>query len=230
MIEKMEFLRITGPKEDIDRVNEKYLMKYDMHMENAMTELSDVINIKPYVEVNPHKEILAKAENLMKMLEITEPAKEKEITTFNVQVAEFIRNHKKDGTAIDIEVTEKLVIPFSLDADQIDDLLERLTDGGISITDKEGNPSSKYVVEEPKPEELTKSCLVAILLRSMTLSVCTLKKLVLFLCLLARKKKNWRLPLLKVTFKPNSVWQKQTCVWWFLLPNVTLVVGCSSLI
>ena len=80
MIEKMEFLRITGPKEDIDRVNEKYLMKYDMHMENAMTELSDVINIKPYVEVNPHKEILAKAENLMKMLEITEPAKEKEIT------------------------------------------------------------------------------------------------------------------------------------------------------
>ena len=82
-------------------------------------------------------------------------AKEKEITTFNAQVAEFIRNHKKDGTAIDIEVTEKLVIPFSLDADQIDDLLERLTDGGISITDKEGNPSSKYVVEEPKPEELT---------------------------------------------------------------------------
>ena len=33
--------------------------------------------------------------------------------------------------------------------------LERLTDGGISITDKEGNPSTKYVVEEPKPEELT---------------------------------------------------------------------------
>ena len=39
-------------------------------------------------------------------------AKEKEITTFNVQVAEFIRNHKKDGTAIDDEVTEKLVIPY----------------------------------------------------------------------------------------------------------------------
>ena len=76
-------------------------------------------------------------------------------TTFNVQVADFIRNHKQAGTAIDDEVTEKLVIPFVLDADQIDDLLERLTDGGISITDKEGNPSSKYVVEEPKPEELT---------------------------------------------------------------------------
>ena len=82
-------------------------------------------------------------------------AKKKQNTAFNVQVADFIRNHKKAGTAIDDEVTEKLVIPFGLDADGIDDLLERLTDGGISITDKDGNPSSKYVVEAPKPEELT---------------------------------------------------------------------------
>lgn len=82
-------------------------------------------------------------------------AKKKQNTAFNVQVADFIRNHKKAGTAIDDEVTEKLVIPFVLDADGIDNLLERLTDGGISITDKDGNPSSKYVVEAPKPEELT---------------------------------------------------------------------------
>lgn len=82
-------------------------------------------------------------------------AKKKQNTVFNVQVADFIRNHKKAGTAIDDEVTEKLVIPFVLDADGIDDLLERLTDGGISITDKDGNPSSKYIVEAPKPEELT---------------------------------------------------------------------------
>ena len=82
-------------------------------------------------------------------------AKKKQNTAFNVQVADFIRNHKKAGIAIDDEVTEKLVIPFVLDADGIDDLLERLTDGGISITDKDGNPSSKYVVEAPKPEELT---------------------------------------------------------------------------
>ena len=82
-------------------------------------------------------------------------AKKKQNTAFNVQVADFIRNHKKAGTAIDDEVTEKLVIPFVLDADGIDDLLERLTDGGISITDKDGNPSSKYVVEAPKPAELT---------------------------------------------------------------------------
>ncbi len=79
MIEKMEFLRIMGPKEDIDRVNEKYLMKYDMHMENAMTELSDVAGIKPYVEINPHKETLTKAESLIKKLGITEITKDENI-------------------------------------------------------------------------------------------------------------------------------------------------------
>ena len=82
-------------------------------------------------------------------------AKKKQNTAFHVPVADFIRNPNKAGTAIGGEVTEKLVIPFVLDADGIDDLLERLTDGGISITDKDGNPSSKYVVEAPKPEELT---------------------------------------------------------------------------
>ena len=81
--------------------------------------------------------------------------KKKTSSTFNVQVADFIRNHKKEGVAVDDEVTEKLVIPFELEAEQIDDLLERLTDGGISITDREGNPSTKYAVEEIKPEELT---------------------------------------------------------------------------
>ncbi|SQB56283.1 DNA primase [Streptococcus dysgalactiae] len=34
--------------------------------------------------------------------------KQKEITTFNVQVAEFIRHHKKEGTAIDDDVTKNL--------------------------------------------------------------------------------------------------------------------------
>lgn len=82
-------------------------------------------------------------------------ATKKTNTTFNVQVADFIRHHKQEGTATDEEVTAKLVIPFVLDADQIDDLLERLTDGGIAITDKDGNPSTKYVVEEIQPEELT---------------------------------------------------------------------------
>jgi V/A-type H+-transporting ATPase subunit I len=64
----MEFLRITGPKEDIDRVNAKYLNQYAIHLENAMSELSGVPDIKPYAEVNPNKDHLIKAENLAAMI------------------------------------------------------------------------------------------------------------------------------------------------------------------
>ena len=81
--------------------------------------------------------------------------KQKEVTTFDVQVAEFIRNHKKAGTAIDDEINDKLIIPFSLDADGIEDLLQRIQDGGISITDKEGNPSARVLHNEEEEAELT---------------------------------------------------------------------------
>ena len=96
MIEKMEFLRIMGPKEDIDRVNEKYLMKYDMHMENAMTELSDVAGIKPYVEINPHKETLTKAESLIRMLGITELTKDE-----NIELETAVNIIKEAGEKVD---------------------------------------------------------------------------------------------------------------------------------
>ncbi|MCD8011436.1 MAG: ATPase, partial [Lachnospiraceae bacterium] len=61
MIEKMKFLSITGPKEDIDRVVENYLSRYPMHLENALAELDSVRDLTPYMEVNPYKDRLDKA-------------------------------------------------------------------------------------------------------------------------------------------------------------------------
>lgn len=81
--------------------------------------------------------------------------KQKEVTTFDVQVAEFIRNHKKAGTVIDDEINDKLIITFTLDADGIEDLLQRIQDAGISITDKEGNPSARVLHNEEEEAELT---------------------------------------------------------------------------
>jgi V/A-type H+-transporting ATPase subunit I len=69
MIEKMRFLSITGPKDDFDRVVNKYLTKYDIHLENALTELSTSYNLKPFVENNPYKELISKSEDLVKKLE-----------------------------------------------------------------------------------------------------------------------------------------------------------------
>ena len=55
MIEKMKFLSITGPKADIDRVIDQYLSKYEIHLENALSELKTVASLRPYLEINPYK-------------------------------------------------------------------------------------------------------------------------------------------------------------------------------
>lgn len=61
MVEKMKLLHITGPKEDIDRVMDVYLSKYDIHFENAVASLSSLSNVRPFVETNVYKETFTKA-------------------------------------------------------------------------------------------------------------------------------------------------------------------------
>ena len=55
MIEKMKFLSITGPKADIDRMTETYLSKYEIHLESALAELTEVANLSPFLEINPYR-------------------------------------------------------------------------------------------------------------------------------------------------------------------------------
>jgi len=65
VIEKMKFLSITGPKADIDRVVDTYLSRYEIHLENALSELKTVKDLRPYIETNPYKEELLKAQAMM---------------------------------------------------------------------------------------------------------------------------------------------------------------------
>jgi len=69
LIEKMRFLSITGPKDDFDRVVNKYLTKYEIHLENALAELGTSYNLKPFIENNPYKELISKSEDLIKKLD-----------------------------------------------------------------------------------------------------------------------------------------------------------------
>lgn len=64
MIEKMKLLHITGPKEDIDRVMDVYLSKYEIHFENAMASLGNLTNLRPFAETNVYKDVYAKAKTL----------------------------------------------------------------------------------------------------------------------------------------------------------------------
>lgn len=68
MIVKMKFLSLTGPKADIDRVVNKYLSKYEIHLENALSELQSVSNLSPYIQINPYKELLGKAEEFSELI------------------------------------------------------------------------------------------------------------------------------------------------------------------
>lgn len=69
MIEKMKFLSLTGPKADIDRVANKYLSHYEIHLENALTELKDIDHLTPYLQMNPYKDLLNKANDFSNLLQ-----------------------------------------------------------------------------------------------------------------------------------------------------------------
>ena len=57
----MKFVSLSGPKADIDRMVNKYLSKYEIHLENALTALGEDQHLVPYVQKNPYKDLLATA-------------------------------------------------------------------------------------------------------------------------------------------------------------------------
>ena len=69
MIEKMTFLNISGPKEDIDRMVDDYLGKYPIHLENALSELSEVRDLYTFtVSGEITDELMYICEKLMKKM------------------------------------------------------------------------------------------------------------------------------------------------------------------
>ena len=64
MIAKLNFVSITGPRGDIDRIVEEYLSRYEIHLEYAPSELKTVENLHPYVEQNKYREQINQMEEL----------------------------------------------------------------------------------------------------------------------------------------------------------------------
>ena len=61
MIVKTKFINISGPRNDIDRVTDLYLSRYEIQLESALSELKTVDNLRPFVELNPYRDVLSKA-------------------------------------------------------------------------------------------------------------------------------------------------------------------------
>lgn len=76
----MKFLSITGPKNDIDRVYDQYLSKYEIHLENALSELKTVKDLRPYLDVNPYKETLQRSKDIIANLKGDKPASNRTMT------------------------------------------------------------------------------------------------------------------------------------------------------
>lgn len=66
MIEKMKFVSITGPKGDIDRVVDTYLSKYEIQLEDALSELKNAQGAGPYIEEDPYKAELQELQTFVK--------------------------------------------------------------------------------------------------------------------------------------------------------------------
>ena len=69
----MKFLSVTGPKDDIDRVIDQYLSKYDIQLENALSELKTVKDLRPYMESNPYKEVYQRSGEILSSLNNAAP-------------------------------------------------------------------------------------------------------------------------------------------------------------
>ncbi|MDO4293883.1 MAG: V-type ATPase 116kDa subunit family protein [Eubacteriales bacterium] len=64
MIEKMKFISVIGPKDQLDTVTKQYLSRYEIQLENAVGELKNLKNITPSTEANPYREIAARAQEI----------------------------------------------------------------------------------------------------------------------------------------------------------------------
>lgn len=131
MVEKMKFLSITGHKGDIDRVVDQYFSRYEIHLENALSELKTVPNLRPFTENNPYKEELIKSEDLIRTY-LHEPVKNSPASSDSAQfqklsaeeAAEIIQTlnqelsvlvEEKERLAKELEmlqISEKQINPF----------------------------------------------------------------------------------------------------------------------
>jgi len=113
----MKFLSITGPKNDIDRVIDQYLSKYEIQLENTLSELKSVRDISPYIEINPYKDALIKANTLADLIKDI-PCGEKKIS---VEEA--------------IAVIEKLEAELASIQEKKEKIEEKLASAQSSLTD-----------------------------------------------------------------------------------------------
>ena len=66
---------------------------------------------------------------------------ENQEAVYKKEVDKFIKENKTKGSVVYDELTNKLATPYELDSDQMDALIQKIEDAGISVVDENGEPS-----------------------------------------------------------------------------------------
>ena len=115
MIEKMSFVTLAGPKNEIDYLVTHYLSKHDIHLENALAEFSSSDQFTTYNEENPFKDALNKSHELMGLVKNPEKVK---IENISIKSAEgFIDKIDDRLSDIEDEISKLNTQIQALDAD-----------------------------------------------------------------------------------------------------------------
>lgn len=102
MIVKMKFVNISGPRNDIDRVMDLYLSRYEIQLESALSELKTVDNLRPFVEMNPYRDALLKAVQFTGFLE--DPEKVEPDTSMGLNdIFELIRTTNEEYLKLQVQ-------------------------------------------------------------------------------------------------------------------------------
>ncbi len=119
MIAKMNFVSITGPRDDIDTIVDKYLSKYEIQLEYAPSELKSISTLYPYVDQNPYKEQAGYAEELSEIIGKPDYAAGKmsihDSAVLVEEMHQYLRKNKRE--------TEKLEVRLHVLKEKLDTLL-----------------------------------------------------------------------------------------------------------
>lgn len=78
---------------------------------------------------------------------------EKPQKSYEQAVDQFIRENRYKGQVLYDDLSNQLVVPYSLDADAMDQLIQKVEDSGISLVDENGEPSIHSLKSNQKHAE-----------------------------------------------------------------------------
>ncbi|MGF1982685.1 RNA polymerase sigma factor RpoD [Lactococcus taiwanensis] len=79
-----------------------------------------------------------------------------DVKAFEKAVKDYIAKRKPLGEALDVEIMDELSVKYGIVDDALEDLFKQIQDAGISIVDKDGNPSPlALVTDEVEQEEVS---------------------------------------------------------------------------